>query len=278
MVKNSIIFLLTLGLLSACSEEKTGRVLAEAYGNKLYDTEIQNLVSDDASFEDSVFITKEYVNVWVQRQVLLNKANQVLTAEEKDQSVQLEQYKADLLSYQVLNKLAVQQMDTSFTNVELEDYYENNKEEFELSQNILKITFFKIPQNAKDADLLWSSFKNGDESIYGTLTALSEDGGNYYRDNGSWISFDDILKEIPIVTYGQEHYLNNNKYIKLNDGSFVYFIKIIDFKIRSSTSPFSIERDNIKEILLMKRQQNLVKSIETKLRDEAYSKKEIKIF
>ena len=244
----------------------------------MYDTEIGNLVSDNVSFEDSIFITKEFINGWISKQILLNKANQVLDASEKDKSAQLEQYKVDLLTYQVLNKLAIQEMDTSFTYLELEEYYESNKEEFELSQNILKITFFKIPQDAKDANLLWSSFKSGDESIYGTLKELAEDGGNYFTNNGNWISFDDILKEIPIVTYGQEHYLNNNKYIKLNDGSFVYFIKIIDFKIRSSVSPFSIERDNIKEILLMKRQQSLVKSIETKLRDEAYSKKEITIF
>jgi hypothetical protein len=244
----------------------------------LYDTEIKNLVSEDASYQDSIFITKEFINVWVRKQILLNKANQVLSADEKDKSTQLEQYKVDLLTYQVLNKLAIQQTDTSFTDLEIEEYYENNKEEFELSQNILKITFFKIPQSSKDADMLWSSFKSGDESIYGTLKELAEDGGNYFTDNGNWISFDDILKEIPIVTYGQEHYLNNNKYIKLNDGSFVYLIKIIDFKIRSSVSPFSIERDNIKEILIMKRQQNLVKTIETKLRNEAYSKKEITIF
>ena len=228
MIRFCFIFLLVLGFLSSCSEEHTGRLLAEAYGNKLYNTEIKNLVSEDASYQDSIFITKEFINVWVRKQILLNKANQVLSADEKDKSTQLEQYKVDLLTYQVLNKLAIQQTDTSFTDLEIEEYYENNKEEFELSQNILKITFFKIPQSSKDADMLWSSFKSGDESIYGTLKELAEDGGNYFTDNGNWISFDDILKEIPIVTYGQEHYLNNNKYIKLNDGSFVYLIKIID--------------------------------------------------
>ena len=39
-----------------------------------------------------------------------------------------------------------------------------------------------------------------------------------------------------------------------------------------------MERDNIKEILLMKRQQELVKEIETNLLEDAYSKKEIRIF
>ncbi|PCJ63854.1 MAG: hypothetical protein COA58_14580 [Bacteroidetes bacterium] len=252
--------------------------MAEAYGEKLYDVDLKKLITDDASFEDSVFITREYINVWISKQVLLNEANRVLSDSEKDKSSQLEQYKIDLLTYEVLNKLALEQMDTAFTPLELEDYYDSHKDEFELSQNILKINFFKISKDADDIDLFWSNFKAGDESIYSTLKGYAEQGGNYYLDNTNWVSFDDILKEIPIVTYGQEHYLNNNKYIKLNDGSFVYFIKIIDFKIRSSTSPFSIERDNIKEILLMKRQQKLVKSIETKLLDKAYRDKQIKTF
>ena len=266
-----------MGLVS-CSSEPKGELLAEAYGNMLYDTELKNVISAEVSNEDSVFMTKEYIQVWVTKQVLLAQAQKELTDKEKDKTAQIEQYRTDLLTYEVLNKLALQELDTSFDDAELDNYYEDNKNEFELSQNIIKIIFFQIPENSEDINLLWSSFKSNDQSIYGKLVALSEQGGNYYTDKTSWVYFDDILKEIPINTYNQEHYLNNNKFIRFNDGSFVYFIKIIDFKIRSTTSPFSIERDNIREILLMKRQQKLVRSIETKLLNEAYSNKEIKIF
>jgi len=265
-------------ILAACSTGEDGELLAGAYGNKLYDTELKKLLSPNMSFEDSVLITKEYVNVWLGRQILLNKAESVLSPEEKDKTKQIEQYKSDLLSYEVLNKLAIMQVDTSFADAELEEYYEEQQDEFELSQNILKINFFKIPLASQDVDLLWSSFKDDDFVIYSKLKALTEGSGNYYIDKESWVYFDDILKELPISTYDQEQYLNNNKFIKIVDGSFVYFIKIIDFKIRSSTSPFSLERDNIKELLLMKRQQEMVKSIETKLLEEAYNNKQIKTY
>ncbi|MGB0849863.1 MAG: hypothetical protein ACPGTP_01340 [Bacteroidia bacterium] len=255
-----------------------GKVIAEAFGNKLYETELESVISADASLEDSIFITKEYINVWLNNQVLLNQAEVLLSPSEKDKSKELAQYKADLLSYEVLNKLAVQELDTSFREEELLSYYNDNLDEFELSQNIIKIVFYKVPRDAEDIGLLWRAFKAGDQSINGKLRSLSELGGNYFTDKTTWVYFDDILKEIPINTYNQEHYLNNNKFIRLNDGSFVYFIEIIDFKIRSTTSPFSMERNNIREFLLMKRQQKLVKSIETKLLEEAYRKKQIQIF
>jgi len=266
-------------ILSACSPEPNGGdVVAEAFGKKLYATEISKVIGDDLTYEDSVFITKEYINVWLSKQVLLNKADEVLTVAEKDKSKALEQYRLDLLTYEVLNKLANQELDTSIDEAELHEYYDDNVDEFELSQNILKIVFYKIPKSTEDADMLWSSFKSGDGSIMGTLKVLAKENGNYYDDDQSWVYFDDILKEIPINTYNQEHYLNNNKYIKLDDADMVYFIKILDFKIRSTTSPFSMESGNIKDILIMKRQQKLVRSIETKLLDEAYSKKQIKTF
>ena len=275
MKKTVIIFSILLG---ACSPQPEGDLVAEAFGNKLYSAEIAKVVGDDLTFEDSVFITKEYINVWLSKQVLLNKADEVLTAAEKDKSKALEQYRLDLLTYEVLNKLANQQLDASVDEEELQEYYDNNSDEFELSQNILKIIFYKIPKSTKDSNMLWSSFKAGDESVTGMLKDLAKENGNYYDDDQSWVYFDDILKEIPINTYNQEHYLNNNKYIQLDDGDMVYFIKILDFKIRSTTSPFSMERSNIRDILVMKRQQKLVRSIETKLLDEAYSKKQIRTF
>jgi len=277
-LKKTLILVVSI-ILSACNPEPKGDdVVAEAFGNKLYATEISKVIGDDLTYEDSVFITKEYINVWLSKQVLLNKADEILTVAEKDKTKALEQYRLDLLTYEVLNKLANQELDTSIDEAELHEYYDDNVDEFELSQNILKIVFYKIPKSTEDADMLWSSFKSGDGSIMGTLKVLAKENGNYYDDDQSWVYFDDILKEIPINTYNQEHYLNNNKYIKLDDADMVYFIKILDFKIRSTTSPFSMESGNIKDILIMKRQQKLVRSIETKLLDEAYSKKQIKTF
>lgn len=272
------LFLFIAVVLVACTKPQEGNVLAEAYGNKLYDTELTKIIPNDATIEDSVFLAKEYINVWLSKQILLNKADNILSPEEKDKSKQLEQYRVDLLTFEVLNKLALKAIDSTFTVDELEAYYEEHTDEFELTQNIIKIVFFKIPNDAEDIDMLWSSFKANDESVFSTLKELSTEKGNYYDDKESWVFFDDILKEIPITTYNQENYLNNNKVIRLPDGEFEYFIRIFDFKIRSTTSPFSMEEENIRQILTMKRQQQEVKNIETKLLEDAYSNKDIRIF
>lgn len=273
-----IFIILTICSIVSCDSSSSGKVIARAFGNELYNTDIANLISDDASFEDSIFLIKEFVNIWVSKQVLLNEAEQILNSQEKDKSKELEAYKHDLISYELLNKLVRQEIDTSFSTQELELYYDENKNEFELTQNIIKLVFYKIPLESKNLDLLWSSFKANDQSINPTLVSLSSRGGNYYENGNSWVFFDDILKEIPINTYNQEHYLNNHKYIRINEGDFVYFVKINDFKVRSMLSPFVLERQKIKEIILMKRQQELQKTIESDLLDKAYRNKKIQLF
>lgn len=274
----NILSILTICSIIACDSNTSGKVIARAFGNELYDTDIADLISDDASYEDSVFFTKEFINIWVSKQVLLNEAEHILDAQEKDKSKELEAYKHDLLSYELINKLVRQEIDTTFSDEELELYYEDNKNEFELTQNIIKLIFYKVPLNSKNLDLLWSSFRANDQSIYPTLLSLSKRGGNYYENGNSWVFFDDILKEIPINTYNQEHYLNNHKYIRIIEGDFIYFIKINDFKTRSMLSPFVLEKRRIKEILLNKRQQELQRSIESNLLEKAYSNNHIQLF
>ena len=274
----NILSILTICSIIACDSNTSGKVIARAFGNELYDTDIADLISDDASYEDSVFFTKEFINIWVSKQVLLNEAERILDAQEKDKSKELEAYKHDLLSYELINKLVRQEIDTTFSDEELELYYEDNKNEFELTQNIIKLIFYKVPLNSKNLDLLWSSFRTNDQSIYPTLLSLSKRGGNYYENGNSWVFFDDILKEIPINTYNQEHYLNNHKYIRIIEGDFIYFIKINDFKTRSMLSPFVLEKRRIKEILLNKRQQELQRSIELNLLEKAYSNNHIQLF
>lgn len=274
----NILSILTICSIIACDSNTSGKVIARAFGNELYDTDIADLISDDASYEDSVFFTKEFINIWVSKQVLLNEAERILDAQEKDKSRELEAYKHDLLSYELINKLVRQEIDTTFSDEELELYYEDNKNEFELTQNIIKLIFYKVPLNSKNLDLLWSSFRANDQSIYPTLLSLSKRGGNYYENGNSWVFFDDILKEIPINTYNQEHYLNNHKYIRIIEGDFIYFIKINDFKTRSMLSPFVLEKRRIKEILLNKRQQELQRSIESNLLEKAFSNNHIQLF
>jgi hypothetical protein len=275
----AVLFISVLSLAACTSNLNQGQVVAEAYGNKLYSSELDKLMNENTSFEDSVFITKEYINLWIRRQVLLAKSSDVLSESERNKSAEMQEYKNDLLEYETLNKLALNRIDTSISDVELEEYYEEHRKEFQLSQNIIKVVFFKIPEEWPYLDPFWKKLRNNEAGIIALMKkqAMAQNW-TFYADDDSWVYFDDILKEIPINTYNQEHFLNNNKVIRIKEGNFSYLVKILDFKINSETSPLEMEESNIKRIILLHRQQAMVNQIETELIADAYNKNKVTIY
>lgn len=273
---NSCLALLFIAIsLLSCKQESEGRVLAEAYGQKLYLEDIQDALVEDMSFEDSVFVLREFINSWVSRQVVLHESELALTESERNKEAELKAYKEDLIVYETLNKLASEKMDSIFEEQELLSYYEDNLQEFVLSENIIKLSFVKLPQSLEDLDQLWADFRDEKVDMKEFARMAMENGGNYFIDSSSWVYFDDILKEIPINTYNQEHFLNNNKNIRIKEGQWAYFVKIIDFRIKSGNSPFEMERERITKILSVKRQQAYIKQVETELVDKAYKSNKV---
>ena len=138
--------------------------------------------------------------------------------------------------------------------------------------------FYKVPTYTPTLNQLWSEFKKDFKSAHEKLTAISEAKGNNYTDRYNWVLFDDILKEVPINTYNQEHFLSNNKDIRLKDGDYTYFIKIIDFKTRNGVKPFELAKEDIIPVLKLKRQKEMIKEVETNLIKQAYSKNKVRIY
>jgi len=253
--------------------------LAKVYDQELYASEVSIALENFNSPEDSVFAVKEFINAWIKQTILLHKAENVLSDDEKDKTLELDQYLNDLLIYELQQKLIAQKLDTAINDIEINLYYENNKGNFELKENIVQLIFFKFPTGVKGTDKFWSQFQRGNQSDLEELTYMTvENNGNFFRDDDVWLSFDDVLKEIPINTYNQENYLNNNKLIKLSDNKYNYFVKILNFKIRNSSSPLEFERERIRNIILNKRKVAMLNKYEEDLRKDAEINNKIKIF
>jgi Trp operon repressor len=280
---NRLLFVLLLFIVASCGKKKVqepyGKLLATVYDQELYASEVGSALGNFNSPEDSILAVKEFVNAWIKQTILLHKAENVLSDDEKDKTLELDQYLNDLLIYELQQKLIAQKLDTSISDIEINRYYENNKSNFELKENIVQMIFFKLPTDIKGLDKMWSQFQRGNQNDLEELTFNTvENNGNFFRDEDVWLSFDDVVKEIPITTYNQENYLNNNKLIKLSDNKYTYFVKILNFKIRNSSSPLEFERERIRNIILNKRKVAMLIKYEEDLKKDAEINNKIKIF
>lgn len=72
--------------------------------------------------------------------------------------------------------------------------------------------------------------------------------------------------------------MRNNRYIEINDDPFIYLIRFKDFLITESIPPLEVEYDNIRNIILNKRRQDLIRSMHQQIYDQALRDKSFEVY
>lgn len=273
-----ILSVFLFGCKSNKNEREDDKVVARVNESRLYLSDLRQIVPLNSSKEDSIRLVKNYINSWVRQTLLINKAEANLSEEQKDVEQQLEDYRNSLIIYAYEKELVSQKLDTVVKDQEIEEYYNKNQKDFELKDNIVKVNYAKLGKDDKALPKIKKLFRSEKPEEKAQLEDLCRQHAvNYFMDTNSWLLFDDLLKEIPIKTYNQEQFLENNRYVEMQDTAFVYLVNILNFRIKDGVSPLSFERENIRSIILNKRKLNLINKMKDDLYKEALEKKQIEV-
>lgn len=280
-----VVFIVLTGL-TACNRVKTfktesgsNKKIARAYDQFLYLDEIRKIVPSDVSASDSVAIVKAYIDNWINKRIVLNKAEGNLANPDELIQDQMMEYRNSLIIYLYEQELINEKLDTNVTAEEIERYYNKNQQNFLLKQNIVKAIYLKVQPKTKNLDKLrlWLRRHNEKdrESIESFCSAYSYD---FFLNDDQWLLFDDLARRLNIVTYNQEQFLNNNRFIELNDSTNITFVRFTEFKIRDTVSPLDFEKENIKAMIINKRKIELINSMERAAYESAKQDNEFEIF
>jgi hypothetical protein len=153
------------------------------------------------------------------------------------------------------------------SNAEIEKFYYDNIGNFLLKNNIVKVYYARFDSNLPELQKIRKFFFSDQPEQRDSLEKYAGKFADlYYKDDETWILFDDVLRYIPINTYNQESYLQNNRKIEIKDNQLVYFVNITDFKIKDGESPLSFEKDNIRQIIINKRKLKII----SQMRDDVF--------
>ena len=272
-------------LFGACKrkEETTAdqnrKVIARANTAYLYEDEMKDIVPFGTSTKDSLELIKKYIDNWVHETLVIQKAESNLSEDKKNVEKQLQDYRNSLITFAYEKELVNQKLDTVVTQNEIEEYYNNNKANFELRDNIIKVIYIKVNKTAPEMKKVKNWYKSDEPKDKEQLASYCHQfAANFYLDDNSWLFFDDLLKEIPIQTYNKELFLQNNRLVEVSDSLYNYFVNIKGFKIRNSLSPISFETENIKNIILNKRKLQLIAKMKEDVYNDAVNNNKIEIF
>ncbi len=275
-----LICLIGLSVVSCNSGTSTNKTkIAKYKDHSLFLEDLQSQLRPYIGKEDSAQQVRALINSWLRQQVLLDNAQYVIADSSAQIEELIEDYKNSLLIYHYENELSQNEMDTVVSDSVLLEYYNANKKNFELKRNIVKIWYAKFANPFDKEKSFLPYFKNNSTESEMYVTEFCEQYAvNYFVTSKNWLYFDEIRKEIPLdPSYDQSAFIRNNKFRQFEDQEYVYLLKIIDYKVKQSLSPFELVKNEIKQMILNKRRVDLLNMNQRKLVKKALEKGDAKI-
>lgn len=276
-----IILLLGLFGLFACKNihETSNNPVAEVGNKRLYSSDLSEILPNNISKEDSTVLAEEYIRKWVKQELLIKKANENLSAEQKDVSKELNDYRNSLIIYKYKNELLKQRLDTVVSEEELEKHYLANPENFKLGVSIVKAVYVKTPQEVADPELLKTLYADlNEESLNELLEYCHRYAKGFDLFVDSWVDFELVKRNIPLEVDSDEAFLTSNSLIELNDSNYYYLVGILDYKLKNDLAPMEYVENNIRNLILNQRKIAFLREIEENLFREGIKNKTFKIF
>lgn len=278
----STLYILTLLLLVAgcdvLKKEEERPVVARAKEYKLFLDELKAVMPAGLSTEDSTIFANSFIKNWATQMLLLDKAELNLKEEDKDVSKQLEEYRRSLIIYQYENQLIKQRLDTSVTDFQIEEYYNNNKDNFELQDNIARAIYVKLDKNSKDVEKVKQFVRSEKTEDREKLEEFCvQHAQAHHLNDQQWVPFGELMSLLPKTSYLNLNYFSSYNFAYLQDSTSHYLIDVKEMKFKNTVSPIEFERQNIRNILLNQRKLELVQKLERDIFDDAVSKNEFEI-
>lgn len=228
---------------------------------------------------DDTTARNEFVLDWIDRQVYLAELKSQYPDENHLIELRSQQFASDLAKYELEELILRKELDTIVTEEQLLDYYAQHANEFALPDYLVKGLYLKIPKDAefKSKKINYYYLLKNDKDIvqvdsYAKLYAL-----NYYYNDSSWVYFSEFAKDLPVKKYNRDNIVLNRTKTYFSDDEYTYFVNIMDYKLKDEAPPIEFLRNEIKDIIIAQRLQDLKDKKESDILDKLKEKHEISI-
>ena len=277
-------FLTIISLIVLCScdfinQDNLDTPIARVNDSYLYKKDIKDLIFENTSKDDSTLIVTNFINRWATKQLLIDQSIINLTQEKQDAYNNLvNQYKTDLYIEAYKSSIVAKRLDSVITFEELEKFYNQNKENFKLNDNLLKIRYIHIDENFSNTKELVEKFKRFDSIDKNELTKLSIKFKAFNLNDSIWIKNDLLIRVLPVLKQNNIQVLKKTNFTQLQDSLGVYLVKIEAVLKTNDIAPLSYVKPTIEQIVINKRKQEILKKIEKEITIDAIKNKNFELF
>ena len=276
-----LFLVLIFGQLLGCDKDgkrsEDDRKLGRIYDKTLYLSDMEGMLPEGITGEDSTVIINTFVRYWMREMALLHEAEQNIP---KDLNLEklVADYRSSLVKNNYGNIVMNRLLDSTVTTVQLQEFYEKNKEQYQLETPILRCRFIKAPRNAPGSDKAqdwWNSNKGGDFAELARW--CSQHAAVHHLQDSTWHNVDDIAAYMPQGTLTVDNVDNRRDFIQ-RDENFVYYFKVLELVRKKEIAPLSYIESQARKVILHKRKTELLEELKDKLYEEAVRKKSMEMY
>ncbi|MDT8393326.1 MAG: hypothetical protein RQ761_05755 [Bacteroidales bacterium] len=277
--------LLALGLgslLVSCNpvgNTGSGDVLVRVYDKYLYASDLEGVVPPGLSVRDSLTMVRTFIQNWVDNELIIKKAEENLPDERKDFSDELNEYRNSLIIYEYEKMLVQQQLDTVVSLDAISKYYLQHRNNFTLSNDVVVMKYLTLyPASPAVSEL--RQYIRSDELADKDSLALycSKYALDFSLFEDRWLSIEELKELVPVDDYNYELFMAGERYYELNDTDLIYMIRFIDYKPADSIAPVGVVENDIREMILNKRKNNLIRNMQQTVLKDAIEHNQVEIF
>ncbi len=276
-MRGKIVFvILSLLIISACKQQ-TGtmskNIVVSVENQALTKEELESFIPKGLSGQDSLIFAENFIRLWIQDKLMYDIASKNVAGKKEIERL-VENYRQSLIIYRYQEQLVQEKLSKTISQKDIEQYYEEHKENFKLDNPLIKGMFLKIPANASGIEnvrIWYKSTKTNDiENLdkYIVKNAVSYDD---FLDH--WVNLETVKDKLPAGKLGENI---QQKFIELRDSSFYYFINIQEYLLPGDIEPIEHAESYIREILINQKKADFIRNVESELYDKALNNGKIK--
>lgn len=272
------------GISISCSglfkKEEERRPIARVGDSYLYKEDLEPLLNEVVTKEDSAVLVTNYINNWATRQLLFSKAKINLSQEKLAEfDALVADYRTDLYTRAYKEALVEQGSDTAVTEAQLERFYDQDKDNFRLREKLVSLRFVELPKQFINREEVAQRLRryNAQDAIF--LDSIGVQFKKLHLNDSTWVTVTRVIEEIPPLNFdNQDRYLKKSQFFELEDSLGVYLGKVNEVLQINDVAPLSFIKPTIKQVLLNRRRLDYIRKLETDIIDEAIKKKDFEVY
>jgi len=245
-------------LFSACKKagitQPQGETLVKVNNRILTREEIELLMPKGLPPTDSLLRAESLVKKRIIDMLMDDVAYQNLDEEKAEIDQLVNEYRRSLIRHRYQERIVRDKVSADIQESVQLAYYESNKEQFILSENLIKGLFLKVPVSAPGLDNVRKWYlSTSDESLeriekYSIQNALIYD---FFYDH--WVMFDEVMGKVPQKISDPVQFLRTHNHLEVSDSVYTYFLNISDRLLVGNVAPFDFVKTQIHSMLVNKR-------------------------